>query len=149
MTISELIRLKESEDKVEFKEAKTQYSYKTGKKSVLGYVTALANEKGGYLVMGVRESSPHEICGSTAWEGLEGKLEQDIYRDLRIRVQTEVLFENDRRVLVIKIPSRPPGKPLYYEDVALMRVGESLTRMSDEMLRSILEEQEPDFSARI
>jgi ATP-dependent DNA helicase RecG len=149
MTISELIRLKESEDKVEFKEAKTQYSYKIGKKSVLGYVTALANEKGGYLVMGVREASPHAICGSIAWEGLEGKLEQDIYRDLRIRVQTEVLFEGGKRVLIIKIPSRPVGKPLYFDDVALMRVGESLTRMSDEVLLSILQEQEPDFSAKI
>lgn len=75
MTISELIRLKESEDKVEFKEAKSQFSYNRGKKSILGYVTALANEKGGYLVLGVKESSPHEICGSAAWRDLEGKLE--------------------------------------------------------------------------
>jgi ATP-dependent DNA helicase RecG len=149
MTVPELIRLKESEDRVEFKEAKTQYSYNNGKKSVLGYVTALANEKGGYLVLGVKESTPHEICGSAAWQGLEGKLEQDIYRDLRIRVQTEVLFERDKRALVIKIPSRPVGKPLYFEDVPLMRVGESLTRMSEEMYVSIIQEQEPDFSAKI
>jgi ATP-dependent DNA helicase RecG len=149
MTISELIRLKESEDKVEFKEAKTQFSYNSGKKSILGYVTALANEKGGYLALGVKESSPHKICGSAAWQGMEGKLEQDIYRDMKIRVQIETLFEGDKRVLVIKIPSRPIGKPLYFEDVALMRVGESLTRMSEEMLFSILQEQEPDFSAKI
>ncbi|GHT70819.1 hypothetical protein AGMMS50239_39590 [Bacteroidia bacterium] len=37
-----LIHLKESEDKVEFKEAKSQFSYNNGKKSALGYVTALA-----------------------------------------------------------------------------------------------------------
>lgn len=110
---------------------------------------ALANENGGYLVFGVRESSPHKICGSVAWEGLEGKLVQDIYRDLKIRVQTEVLFENGKRVLILKIPSRPIGKPLYFEDVALMRVGESLTRMSDEMYLSIIQGQEPDFSAKI
>jgi ATP-dependent DNA helicase RecG len=149
MTIPELIRLKESEDKVEFKEAKTQYSYNSGKKSVLGYVVALANERGGYLVFGVRESSPHEICGSAAFEGREGKLEQDIYRDLKIRVQTETLNENGKRVLVVKVPSRPVGKPLYFEDVPLMRVGESLTRMSEEMYASIIQETEPDFSAKI
>ena len=149
MTISELIHLRESEDKVEFKEAKTQFSYKAGKKSVLGYVCAFANEGGGYLVLGVRESTTHEICGSLAWEGLEGKLEQDIYHDIKIRVRTDILFEGDKRVLVIKIPSRPVGTPIYFEDVALMRVGDSLTRMSNEMLRSILEEQDPDFSDKI
>ena len=149
MTISELIHLKESEDKVEFKEAKTQYSYNKGRKSVLGYITALANEGGGYLVLGVRESTPHEICGSIAWEGLEGKLEQDIYRDMKIRIHTEVLWDGKNRVLVIKIPSRPIGKPLYFEDVPLMRVGESLTKMSEEMYISIIQEQEPDFSEKI
>ncbi|GHU73276.1 ATP-dependent DNA helicase RecG [Bacteroidia bacterium] len=149
MTVPELIRLKESEDKVEFKQAKVQFAYNSGRKCALGYVAALANEKGGYLVLGIREASPHEVCGSLAWEGLEGKLEQDIYRDLKIRVQTEVLYEEGKRILIIKVPSRPVGKPLYFEDVALMRVGESLTRMSEEMYFSIIQEQEPDFSAKI
>jgi ATP-dependent DNA helicase RecG len=147
MTIQEIKRLRETEDKVEFKEAKTQFSYNSGRKSVLGYVSALANEGGGYLVLGVKESAPHEICGSPAFEGREGKLEQDIYRDLNIRIKTQTLFENDRRVLVVEIPSRPIGKVLYFDDVPLMRVGESLTRMSDEMYLSIIQEQEPDFSA--
>jgi ATP-dependent DNA helicase RecG len=149
MKISNLIRLKESEDKVEFKEAKTQFAYNSGKKSVLGYVTALANEGGGYLVLGIRESSPHEVCGSHAFEGREGKLEQDVYNDLKIRIQTESLKENGKRILIIKIPSRPIGKPLYFDDIPLMRVGESLTRMSEEMYISIIQELEPDFSAKI
>jgi ATP-dependent DNA helicase RecG len=149
MTIQEIKKLRETEDKVEFKEAKTQFSYNSGRKSVLGYVSALANEGGGYLVLGVRESAPHEICGSPAFEGREGKLEQDVYHDLKIRIRTQVLYEGTNRVLVIKIPSRPIGKLVYFDDVPLMRVGESLTRMSDEMYFSILQEQEPDFSAKI
>ncbi|GHT39135.1 hypothetical protein FACS189437_01650 [Bacteroidia bacterium] len=149
MTVQELIHLRESEDKVEFKQAKTQYTYNSGRKSVLGYVSAIANEGGGYLVFGIKEASPHEVCGSQAFEGNEGKLEQDVYRDLKIRIKTETLFDNEKRVLVITIPSRPIGKVLYFEDVPLMRVGESLTRMSDEMYRSIIQEQEPDFSATI
>ena len=149
MTVQELIHLRESEDKVEFKQAKTQYAYNSGRKSVLGYVSAIANEGGGYLVFGIKEASPHEVCGSQAFEGKEGKLEQDVYRDLKIRVKTETIFDNGKRVLIIKIPSRPIGKVLYFEDVPLMRVGESLTRMSDEMYFSILQEQEPDFSAKI
>jgi len=149
MTISELKLLKESENKVEFKEASNTYSYRGKRKSVLGYTVALANEKGGYLIFGVNDSYPHQISGSKAFEGREGGLEQDIYNDLGIRVQIEVLYEESKRVMIIKVPSRPVGKTLLYEDIALMRVGEELVRMSDEVYFSIIQEQEPDFSAKI
>lgn len=149
MTIAELNQLKESEDKVEFKEAKNQYAYNSSRKSVLGYTVAFANEKGGYLVFGLEDAHPHTVCGSKAYEGREGQLEQDVYRDTGVRIQTEVLFEGINRVLVIKIPSRPIGKPLYFNDVPLMRVGDGLDRMSEEMYLSIIQEQEPDFSAKI
>lgn len=151
MTIAEIRALRESEHKVEFKEAKEQFSYKSGRNSALSYVVALANENGGKLILGVKEnkSGLHHIVGSKAWEGREGKLEEDIYNDLHIRVRTEVLHEGTNRVLVIHIPSRPIGKALKFEDVPLMRVGENLTAMSDEQLMKILQEQEPDFSAKI
>jgi len=149
MTISELKQLKESEDKVEFKEAKSQYAYNSSRKSVLGYTVAFANEKGGYLVFGLEDAHPHTVCGSKAYEGREGQLEQDVYRDTGVRIQTEILFEGINRVLVIKIPSRPVGKPLYFNDVPLMRVGDGLDRMSEEMYLSIVQEQEPDFSAKL
>jgi ATP-dependent DNA helicase RecG len=148
MTIAELKQLKESEDKVEFKEAKNQYAYNSSRKSVLGYTVAFANEKGGYLVFGLEDAHPHTVCGSKAYEGREGQLEQDVYRDTGVRIQTEVLYEGTNRVLVIKIPSRPVGKPLYFNDVPLMRVGDGLDRMSEEMYLSIIQEQEPDFSAK-
>lgn len=149
MTIDQLRFLKESEDKVEFKRAKTQYSYKSGRNSLLGYVTALANENGGYLVFGMEDTYPHDVSGTISWKDAEGKLEQDVYQDLSIRVETQVLFENDKRVLVIKVPSRPIGKPLFFEDIPLMRVGDALVRMSEEKYISIIQEQEPDFSAKI
>lgn len=151
MIIDELKQLKESEDKVEFKEALNQYNYNNGRRSVLGYTVALANEGGGKLILGVRENNNglHIITGSAAWEGHEGKLAEDVYRDKQIRIQTEVLYEGTKRVLVIHIPSRPVGKTLKFEDVPLMRVGEDLLSMSDEQLFKILQEQEPDFSAKI
>jgi len=149
MTIAELKQLKESEDKVEFKEAKNQYAYNSSRKSVLGYTVAFANEKGGYLVFGLEDAHPHNVCGSKAYEGREGQLEQDVYRDTGVRIQTEILHEGSNRVLVIKIPSRPVGKPLYFNDVPLMRVGDGLDRMSEEMYLSIIQEQEPDFSAKV
>ena len=151
MTIEELKYLKESEDSVEFKEALNQVSYKKGRRSVLGYVVALANEGGGKLILGVRENKNglHSIMGTVAWQGAEGKLAEDIYRDKQIRIQTEVLYEGEKRVLIIHIPSRPIGRTLKFEDVPLMRVGEDLLPMSDEQLFKILQEQEPDFSAKI
>jgi ATP-dependent DNA helicase RecG len=151
MTIDQIKRLREEEDHVEFKEAKTQYTYSSTRKSVLGYIVALANEKGGKLVFGVKENkgSFHHIVGSIAWQGSEGKLKQEVYRDLKVRIETEELFEGSNRVLIIHVPSRPVGKVLKFEDVPLMRVGEDLHPMSDEQLYKILQEQEPDFSARI
>ena len=151
MTISEIKLLRESEDSVEFKEAQTQYNYNNGRRSVLGYVVALANEGGGKLIFGVKENKygTHYIVGSTAWKDKEGKLKEDIYRDKKIRVQTEVIHEFEKRVLIIHIPSRPIGKTLKLDDVPLMRVGEELLPMSDEQLFKILQEQEPDFSAKI
>ena len=48
--------------------------------------------------------------------------------------------------MVIDVPSRPKGRVYKFEDVALMRVGEELKPMSDEVYLSIIQEQEPDFS---
>jgi ATP-dependent DNA helicase RecG len=158
MTIEELKNLKEAEHKVEFKEAKNGgYSFNGGgkadpkdrRKCILSYVTALANEGGGYLIFGVHDKYPHQIVGSTQHINATGKLEQEIYAAKAIRVEISELFEDDKRVLIIKIPSRPPGKVFKFEDVALMRVGEELLPMSDEQYLKIVQEQEPDFSATI
>jgi ATP-dependent DNA helicase RecG len=54
MTIEDIKRLRETEDKVEFKQAKQDFNFAGGKytdpkdrrKCVLGYVVALANEGG-------------------------------------------------------------------------------------------------------
>jgi ATP-dependent DNA helicase RecG len=158
MTIDDLIHLKESEDKVEFKEASGgNISYNGGTKTepskrrrcILGYVTAFANEGGGYLVFGIKESSPHIVVGSNQSLGTIGNLESDIYRDTGIRVVISELYNDDeKRVMIIKIPSRPTGKVYKFEDVTLMRVGEELKPMSDAKYLNIIQEQEPDFSQK-
>ncbi|MDR0395379.1 MAG: putative DNA binding domain-containing protein [Tannerella sp.] len=159
MTIQEIKRLRETENRVEFKEAKRDFNFAGGKhadpgerrKCVLGYVVALANEGGGYLVFGVREKKelPHEIVGTAFAEGETGKLEDEIYKRLSIRVEIEELFEDDRRVMVFHIPSRTIGSTLRFEGVPLMRIGDSLRVMSDAEIFRILSEREPDFSATI
>jgi len=156
MTINELKHLKESEDKVEFKEAEHNYFFAGGshtsqeerRKCFLGYIVAFANEGGGMLALGMADKMPHDVVGSDFGEGKLGALEDETYARLGIRVRMEELFENNKRVLVIHIPKRPVGKMLKFEGVPLMRVGESLRNMSDEEMFAILSEQEPDFSAK-
>jgi ATP-dependent DNA helicase RecG len=157
MTIKEIKRLRETEDKVEFKEAKRDFNFAGGshadprdrRKCVLGYVVALANEGGGYLVFGVKEKSPNEVVGTAFAEGKIGELADDIYKRLSIRVEIEELFESDKRVLVFKIPSRLIGSPLHFEGVPLMRIGDSLRAMSNDEFFRILSERAPDFSATV
>lgn len=155
ITIDKLKKLKESEDKVEFKKGEGgNISYNGGNKTnpserrrcILGYVTALCNEEGGYLVIGMTDNYPHEVIGTNQNLGTIGELESNIYRDTEIRPTIYELYESERRVLVVEVPSRPAGKVFKFEDVALMRVGEELKPMSDEVYLKIINEQEPDFS---
>lgn len=158
MTIEELKKLQETEDTVEFKEAKGgNFSYNGGNKAapkerrrcILGYVTAFANEGGGYLVFGMKDAHPHEVVGTNQNIDRVGELKQNIYRDTGIRIDGFELFEKGNRVLVIKIPGRPIGKVYKFEDVPLMRVGEELLLMSEDKYRAIINENEPDFSVKI
>ena len=156
LTIKELQNMRESEDHVEFKRGdRGNISYngahkdtpKDRRRCILGYVVALCNEKGGRLVIGMHDDFPHKVMGTQQAENAMGQLESDIYRDLGIRPDIYELFDDDnKRVLVIEVPSRPAGKVYKYEDVPLMRVGEELKPMDDKTFLSIIQEQEPDFS---
>jgi len=159
MTIQAIRRLRETEDKVEFKEAKHNFNFDGGshadpterRRCLLGYVVALANEGGGALILGVKEKKtlPHEIVGTTFADGKIGALEDAIYERLSIRVRIDELFDNEKRVLVFNVPSRPVGSTLKFEGVSLMRIGDSLHVMSDYEYARILSENEPDFSATV
>lgn len=154
-TIEQLKFMRESEDHVEFKKGEHgNVSYNGGSKAdpsdrrrcILGYVTALCNEKGGTMVIGMHDSYPHKVTGTKQCENAIGQLESDIYRDTGIRTDIYELYEDGKRVLVIDVPPRPRGRVFKFEDVPLMRVGEDLKPMSDEFYLNIIQEQEPDFS---
>lgn len=161
--LRDLSLLKESEDHIEFKEAKRNFNWDGGdhkdpkerRHCILGYVAALANERGGRLVFGMKDKQPHEVVGTSFEEGNLGALEDAIYDKMQIRVPIKEEFEpskddpNRKRVIIFNVPSRPIGKMLKYEGVPLMRTGESLREMSDDEIYKILSEQEPDFSAKV
>jgi ATP-dependent DNA helicase RecG len=48
---------------LEFKEAKNQYD--TDK--LFSYCVAIANERGGHMILGVRNKPPHEVIGTNAF----------------------------------------------------------------------------------
>lgn len=158
MTIADLQKLREAEDKVEFKEAIHNFPWNGGshteqkerRKCYLGYIVALANEGGGLLVFGMTDKVPHIVVGTDFALGKVGALEDAVYEKLQVRVHcTELFDESGLRVLVTEIPTRPIGKTLKFEGVPLMRTGDSLRNMSDDELFKILSETEPDFSAKI
>lgn len=157
MTLAQLAQLRESEDKVEFKRGRNNFSYDGSgngnqserRKCIQGYIVAFANEGGGRLIFGMEDEHPHAIVGTSFAEGSTGALEDRIYSDLEIRIHIEEIHEDNKRVLVFHIPGRPVGKLLKFEGVALMRIGESLRNMNDDEMYKVLSEQEPDFSARI
>ena len=154
----EAIRLlRESEDHVEFKEAKKDFNFKGGKHTepkdrrhcVLGYVVALANEGGGMMVFGMADKYPHEIVGSVFGKGEMGDMEAEILTSIGIRVHIEEEYDDDKRVMIINVPSRPKGRYLTFEGVPLMRVGEELRVMTQDEIYAIMMENEPDFSETI
>ena len=72
-TIAELQQMRESEDHVEFKKGEYgNVSYngagkdkpKDRRKCILGYVTALCNEGGGRMVIGMHDKYPHQVTGT-------------------------------------------------------------------------------------
>lgn len=131
---------------IEFKEAKNQIDSKR-----LGqYCSALANEGGGKLILGVTNNKPRTVVGSEAFDEdtLRNK-RQRLYEELGIRIETEIIDHPDGPVIVFYIPSRPVGATVKYKDIAWMRVGEQLHPMSDDRLRAIFEEGKPDWSAEI
>ena len=96
------------------------------------------------------DKHPHKVVGSQFLKNKIGEMEDAVYEHLSIRVHIEELFDaNGKRVVVIEIPSRPVGRILKFEGVALMRTGDSLRNMSDDETIKILSEMEPDFSSKI
>ncbi len=132
------------EEHLEFKEAKHQYDIRKLKK----YCNAIANECGGYLILGVDNNFPHKVVGTNAFQN-PLSLKKELLDSLKLRIDIEEIIYEGKRVLVFEIPSRPIGVPLQYKGASYMRVGESLEPMTPEQLRKIFDEAQPDFSAEV
>ena len=126
--------------RLEFKEAKTQIDY--GK--LCKYCVALANEGGGQMLLGIADKPHRPVVGTIAVNdpvGMAGKL----FQTLGFRVDVDAVNHPDGRVVVFHIPSRPRGTAYHLDGTYLMRAGEELVHMSEDQLRRIFAEGEPDW----
>ena len=133
---------------LEFKSASEKFSFESGSHSLCGYCIALANERGGKLILGVTDKLPRKVIGTRTFRNI-GKLKTDIFRKIGRRIGVEELEYQGKRVLIIDIPSRPVGEPLHFEGRYLMRIGEELVPMTSDQINMILSEKRPDWSAEM
>lgn len=126
--------------RLEFKEAKTQFD----NKSLYEYCVAIANEGGSHLILGVTNQIPRVVVGTAAFENPVDMTEK-LFDKLGFRVDIEEVAHPDGRVLVFHIPSRPRGSAFHLDGRYLMRSGSSLVAMSEDRLRGIFREGEPDW----
>lgn len=125
---------------LEFKEAKSQYD----SKKLYRYCVALANEGGGHFVLGVADGPPRAVVGTAAFNN-PVDMAAKLFQALGFRVDIHEVHHPDGRVLVFVIPPRPRGTAYHYEGAYLMRSGSELIPMSEDQLRRIFAEGQPDW----
>ena len=137
--------MKAKEDEhFEFKEAKQQLDLE----KLTRYCVALANEGGGKIILGISDKRPRKVVGTSAFRNLE-KTKTDLAQRIHLRVDAEEIKHPKGRVLVFHVPSRPIGMPIQYKGSYYMRSGDSLVPMLPDMLKRIVDEAGPDYSAEI
>lgn len=151
MKKEELLKIleKKENENLEFKEAKNNFSVlgsHNNRKSIYGYCVALGNEGGGKLILGVNDNG--EIVETKALENI-GKIKSQIFNKLQQRIEIKEIFIENKRVVVIKIPSKKTGSVFKFYGTPLMRIDEELREMDDETLLNILNENKKDWSAEI
>jgi ATP-dependent DNA helicase RecG len=125
---------------LEFKEAKTQFD----NRKLYRYCVAIANEGGGYLILGVADKPPRPIVGTAAFNN-PVEMAQKLFEAVGFRVDIEEVAHPAGRVVVFHISSRPHGTAYHFEGAYLMRAGQELVPMSEDQLRRIFAEGVPDW----
>jgi len=139
--------LKNSEGlNLEFKKAENSFNES---KDLPDYCSAIANEGGGKLILGVSDNKT--ITGSKAFKNTYHTVPNKILQSIGIRVDIEECYFSNKRVLIFHIPSRPSGIIIASTGNYKypMRVGSSLMEMNSEKIKEIVTETIPDFSSTI
>lgn len=126
--------------RLEFKEAKQQFDTR----KLNEYCVALANEGGGVLLLGIADKPPRQVVSTQAFPDTVAAAEK-LFKAVGFRVDIEAVAHPEGRVLVFHIPSRPRGTAYNLDGKYLMRAGEALVPMSEDQLRRIFSEGQPDW----
>lgn len=129
---------------LEFKEAKNNFCFE----ELIKYCCALSNERGGKIVLGITNTPPRRVVGTTVFKGLQ-ETQKSLFDHLHLRIEAEEVLHPHGRVIIFNVPSRSIGIPVQYKGTYYMRIGDALQGMTPEMLRSIFSEASPDFSAEV
>lgn len=132
------------DEHLECKEAKNRFDFE----QLVKYCAALANERGGVMLLGVTNKPPRRVVGSEAFPDLE-RTKLGLVDRLHLRIDANIVNHPDGRVVVFQAPARPIGLPIQYLGAYWMRAGESLAPMTPDMLKRIFEETGPDFSGEV
>lgn len=104
---------------LEFKEASRNFHFE----KLVDYCVALANEGGGKIIFGVTDQRPRKIIGTSAFAET-GRTEGGLYERLKQRIPIEEVFTSDqKRILVVHVPSRAKGVAWHHQGRYLKRAG--------------------------
>lgn len=145
-TPEEFVRIMDAPEgsRLEFKEARNRYEFD----DLVRYCVALANEGGGKIILGVTDRRPRRVVGTSALPE-PGRTEAGIFERIGRRVSLEEFMHDQQRVLIVHVPARVPGTAWSDRGSFWMRAGESLVPMTDDQLRRIHAEADPDFSGEV
>lgn len=95
-------------------------------------------------MLGVANKPPRPVVGSQAFNDIVD-MAAKLFKAVGFRVDIEEVAHPDGRVVVFHIPSRPRGTAYHLNGKYLMRSGEELVPMSEDRLRNIFAEGQPDW----
>lgn len=129
-------------EQCEFKEWKTKDDFD----GLAQYASALSNEGGGKIVLGVSDQRPRKVVGTSIWPQFE-ETRKSLNQKLHLNTVWEQIQTAQGRVLVVSIPRHPYGLPCSYNGTAWMRENDSLVKLSENRRRQIWEEIGKDYTA--
>lgn len=99
---------------------------------------------GASLCWAFADDPPRPVVGGSASSDVND-IAKKLFGWIGFRVDVEEVKHPDGRVLVLQVPSRPRGTAYHHDGKYLMRSGEELIPMSEDRLRAIFAEGQPDW----
>lgn len=155
--LRELMALPAETEWLEFKEAKQSERFdEVGK-----YFSALSNEANmakqpcGWLILGITDKRPRQICGSNYCLQAPGldRVKRDISQHTNHKLTFAAIHEltvDSKRVLAFEIPPAPPGVPTTWRQAPYGRIHESIGYLALNKINAILRQaSNNDWSAQV